>query len=287
MEKDILTPQRRRPGRPRTSDTSSSRGTQSVERTLAILETLAAADGSLGFADIATKLELPTATAHRMLAAVVELGYVDFDENTGSYRVGGRLVEMATLLLRHRTSLRVVARPYLHRLVERTGETANMAVLDGTEASYVEQVESHQMVRAAKFLRVPLYCSSLGKSLLAFRPEEEIEDLIGRLTFEPLTERTVGSPEALRAELARVRKRGFSMDDEEIEVGSRCIAAPILVGGRPVAAISIAGPTTRVSLDKVEPLSGIVREVAEALSVTLAERFPDVALADAALPQSH
>lgn len=286
VENNILSDSRRRPGRPKTSDADETRGTQSVERTVAILEAIAFAEDGIGFAELAAQLKLPTATAHRMLAAVVKLGFVKHDESTGLYTVGDRLMRLATRALRHGTEFRALARPLLHELVDRTGETANLAYLDGTEAAYVDQVESRQMVRAAKFLRVRLYCSALGKSLLAFQPDDAMEELTARLTLEPLTERTIVTPEALRAELFRVRKRGFATDDEEIELGVRCIAAPILVDGRAVAAVSIAGPTTRVTLEKVEPLSEIVRDVAKRLSDAVEERFPDLVAGNPIWPET-
>lgn len=274
MENIIPIPSRRRPGRPRAAGTKAERGVQSVDRALAILEALADRPDGLPFTDLAAALDMPPASAHRLLRTLTEADYVREVAESGRYIIGGRMMRLAGRALDHRTQLRTLARGYLRELVDRTQETANLATLDGGWASFIDQVQSDRLVRAGTFLRSPLYCSAAGKSLLAFQSEPVRAELMDRLQLDVLTQHTIRDQAALEAELTRVRSLGYSVDDEEMEIGSRCIGAPVLLGGEPVAAISIAGPTTRITADAVRPLSAIVRDVAERLSASVAEQFP-------------
>ena len=274
MENIIPIPQRRRPGRPRGKGGGEGRSVQSVERALAILEALADHPDGLPFTDLTAALDMPSASAHRLLRTLTESDYVREVSESGRYIIGGRLMRLAGRALDHRTQLRTLARAYLQELVDRTHETANLATLDGATASFIDQVQSDRMVRAGTFLRSPLHCSAGGKSLLAFQSAAVLDELLQRLELDGLTSNTIRDRVALQAELDRVRRLGYSVDDEEMEIGSRCIGAPVLLGGSPVAAISIAGPTTRITADAVRPLAAIVMEVAARLSDSAAEQFP-------------
>jgi DNA-binding IclR family transcriptional regulator len=277
MENIIPIQKRRRPGRPRREGISSERSIQSVERALAILEILADHPDGMPFTDLSAALEMPAASTHRLLRTMSDAGYVREQDETGQYLLGAQLLRLAGRILHRRTQLRAMARAYLQELVDRTGETANLATLDGAAASFLDQVQSDRLVRGGTFLRAPLHCSSSGKSLLAFQPEATRDEIIDRLDLTALTPHTITDRARLRVELDRVRSLGYSVDDEEMEIGSRCIGAPILLGGEAVAAISISGPTTRISGDVVRPLSTVVCEVAERLSSSVADQFPGLA----------
>jgi DNA-binding IclR family transcriptional regulator len=277
MENIIPIQKRRRPGRPRGDGGSSERSIQSVERALAILELLADHADGMPFTELSAALEMPAASTHRLLRTLSDAGYVREQSDTGRYLLGTQLLRLAGRILHRRTQLRALARGYLQELVDRTGETANLATIDGGSASFLDQVQSDRLVRGGTFLRAPLHCSAAGKSLLAFQPEATREEIVERLELTTLTAHTITDRVRLRAELERVRALGYSVDDEEMEVGSRCIGAPILLGGEAVAAISISGPTTRISGDVVRPLSAIVREVSERLSTSVADQFPGLA----------
>lgn len=241
---------------------------------MAILEALADRPDGLPFNDLAAALDMPSASAHRLLRTLTDADYVREDADSGRYIIGGRMMRLASRALDHRTQLRTLARPYLRELVARTHETANLSTLDDGSASFIDQVQSDRLVRAGTFLRSPLYCSASGKSLLAFQADAVRNELIEGLELVVLTQHTIRDRAALEAELARVRSLGYSVDDEEMEIGSRCVGAPVLLSGEPVAAISIAGPTTRITADEVRPLSAIVREVAERLSASVTDQFP-------------
>jgi DNA-binding IclR family transcriptional regulator len=273
MENIIPMAGKRRPGRPRATEATEP-GVRSVGRGLAVLEALAEQPEGIGFTDLTASIEMPAVSTHRLLRTLVGLGYVREDPASGHYRLGARFLQLAGRALHQRTQLRTLARGFLQELVQRSGETANLATLDGAEASFLDQVQCDRMVRAGTFLRAPLHCSGTGKSLLAYQPDETLEQLLGRMALRPLTPHTIVDLARFRAELERVRDQGYSVDDEEMEVGTRCIAAPVLVDGRAVVAVSIAGPTTRITADEVRPLSAIVRDVAARLSDSVASAFP-------------
>ena len=241
---------------------------------MAILEVLAERSEGLPFTDLAAALGMPAASTNRLLRTLTDAGFVREETDSGRYVLGGRFLRLAGKVLQRRSQLRALARGYLQELVDRTGETANIATLDGASASFIDQVQSDRLVRGGTFLRAPLHCSAAGKSLLAFQPAAARDEIIERLELTSLTPRTIADRTRLRGELEHVRAVGYSVDDEEMEIGSRCIGAPILLAGEAVAAISISGPTTRITGDVVRPLSAAVLDVAERLSASVAEQFP-------------
>lgn len=265
----------RRPGRPPSDTAERAAPVRSVERAFEIIEFLTQQDSPLAFADIATTLEIPSATAHRILATLESEGYLHLDKD-GVYSLGGQFIRLAHRVLRIRTMFRDIARTYLHDLVNKTGETANLAILDGVEAAYLDQVQTNRMLRAQTFLRVPLHCSGTGKALLAYQSDSTVDDILARLVLEERTEHTLTNKDDLRNELKSIATKGMAIDDEEMEIGVRCIAAPVLVDGTAIASISIAGPTTRISSDRIEEFGSEVRRVAADLSEAVQTRFPDL-----------
>ena len=194
---------------------------------------------------------------------MTDTAYLILDEASGRYTHGPALTRITNDVLDLRTRFRDIGQTYLHELVERTGETANLAILDGLHAAYLDQVHTSRMLRAQTYLRVPLDCSGTGKVLLAFQTETRVRDaILRRLTLQRCTEHSPRTLAELRGRLATIRETGIGLDDEEMELGVRCIAAPVMVGGTIVAAISIAGPATRVSNERLDDLSAVVRDVA-------------------------
>lgn len=223
---------------------ASERGVvQSLDRALSILDALAVSDEGLSLADIASRTSLPKSTAHRLLATLGLRGFVVRDVVTGAYRLGPKNLP------------NLAPGPEVHDvlvdLAADSGETANLGVLVGREVLYLDRADSPQALRwqLGVGTRVPAHCSGLGKAILAFTDQEQVvrRALAGRLAR--YTERTTTDARALREELAVVRRRGFSLDNEEFMDGVRCVAVPILgPGGEAVASISLAGPAFRLSL---------------------------------------
>lgn len=237
-----------------------SENVQSVERALDIINTIVAANRSLSVAELSQTMGLAPSTIHRILQTLSFKNYVFQDPQTKRYDIGPEIVDISSALhLRYDLVRRV--RPYLQELVELTGETAHVAQLYGTTAMYLSQVEPLSMVRmfTTPGSITPLHCSDVGKVFLADLPAARIDEVIRKTGLPIRTPYTITEPEALYLELQRVRSEGFALDDEEREMGVRCISAGILNGaGKVIAAIGVAGPTSRLSRDRVLEVSAAV-----------------------------
>jgi DNA-binding IclR family transcriptional regulator len=172
----------------------------------------------------------------------------------------------------YQTTLRKLSRPVLQQLWRATGETVNLAVMDGREVLYLDVMESSHTFRLVSQvgIRRPLYCTALGKAMLAFIPEEELQYFFSGMTFERFTPQTIKSAPQLRKDLSVVRQRGYAIDNEEAYLGSRCISAPVFeASGKVVAAVSVSGPTTRVTREKVPVFAAAAKNAAAAISKSL------------------
>lgn len=215
---------------------------QSVERALDLLEVLAA--GPQGISEVALAASLPDGTAHRLLRTLVARGYVRQGPDR-RYALGTRLLGLGDGARRAAVT---ASGPFLARLVELSGETANLAVLEGDHVVYVAQVPSAHRLRmfAEVGRRVAAHSTAVGKVLLAGLADSEVAALVARTGMAGRTARTLTSPADLLTELAAVRERGWAVDDEEEETGVRCLAVPVVDDGRSMAAMSVSGPTARV-----------------------------------------
>ncbi len=244
--------------------------TQALSRGLAVLEALAATEGGATLMALATKLSLPAPTAHRLLATLAEAGYVQQGPG-GEWLVGVRAFRVGTAFLDHR-NLVAQAYPFLRRLMERSGETTNLAVIDGGEAVFVEQVQCRELMRMSAKLgaRAPLHASGVGKAMLAAMDEATAAAAVAIRGLARYTPHTLTTEDALTRELAATRERGFAIDDEEHAEGLFCVAAPVWnENGEPWAAISLAGPTSRLKPARVNELGRLVRSVADEVTAAL------------------
>ncbi|MFI9309755.1 IclR family transcriptional regulator [Streptomyces triculaminicus] len=250
---------------PRTA--ASSGGVQSLERAFDLLERMADAGGEVGLSELSASSGLPLPTIHRLMRTLVACGYVRQQPNR-RYALGPRLIRLGESSAR---LLGTWARPHLARLVEETGETANMALLDGDEVVYVAQVPSRHSVRMFTEVgrRVLPHTTGVGKALLAQSADDEVRALLARTGMPAATEKTITTPDGFLAELARVRESGFAMDDNEQEIGVRCLAVPV-PDSPTSAAISISGPAGRVTEAATERIVPLLQVVAAELSKSLA-----------------
>lgn len=246
---------------------------QSVERTLDVLEALAAADNDLSLSQLREQLDLPLGTLHRLLAGLIARGYAAQDRSTRLYGPGPRLLEVAALAGRHqRFNLVRVARPLLRELTDATEETSNLLVLQGLDGVYRDQAASPRMVRMFTEVgqRVPLYCTGGGKAILSGFSEAQLAAYLAAAHLEAYTPKTISEPQALRAELEQARQQGFAIDDEEREAGVCCVAAPVFDhSGQCLAALSISGPTTRMNRARAVELGPLVQAAAARCSAAL------------------
>lgn len=241
-------------------------GVQSLERAFDLLERMADAGGEVGLSELAAGSGLPLPTIHRLMRTLVACGYVRQQANR-RYALGPRLIRLGEGASRLMSTW---ARPYLAELVEATGETANLALLDGDEIVYVAQAPSRHSMRMFTEVgrRVPPHCTGVGKALLAGLAPQEVRALLARTGMPAATARTITDPDTLLAELERVRALGYAVDDGEQETGVRCLA--VRVPDAPTAAaVSISGPAGRVTDDATDTIVPALHAAARALSAAL------------------
>jgi IclR family transcriptional regulator, acetate operon repressor len=246
---------------------SVSGGVQSLERAFELLERMADAGGEVGLSELAASTGLPLPTIHRLMRTLVACGYVRQQANR-RYALGPRLIRLGESASR---LLGTWARPHLARLVEETGETANMALLDGDEVVYVAQVPSKHSMRMFTEVgrRVLPHSTGVGKALLADVPDDEVRALLARTGMPAATEKTIVTPDGFLAALGDVRRLGYAVDDNEQEMGVRCLAVTVPDSPTP-AAISISGPAGRVTEEAMERIVPVLQQVADKLSRELA-----------------
>jgi DNA-binding IclR family transcriptional regulator len=250
----------------------SRESVQSLERAFDLLEALSAG-GELGVTELANRTGLVPSTAHRLLHTLAKRGYVSQSRESGRYLLGYKVVEVASGLERRLERLRVVARPHLERIQRATGETVNLVVLDADRVVYVDQVEGSRSVRMFTTVgtSVPAHTTGSGKAMLAAGPPEAAAALYGdRQPLERLTAHTLVTLEALEDDFVRIRRRGYAIDNEEHEEGVGCVASAVLDhGGRPCAAISVSGPSSRVLHGNTAALGALLVEGAAEMSAAL------------------
>lgn len=239
---------------------------RSLERAFELLEHLTDAGGELALSELTEKSGLPMPTVYRLMQTMVARGYVR-QEPSRRYSLGPRLIRLGEGAAR---LLGAWARPALASLVDRLGETANLAVLEGDEAVYVAQVPSRHSMRMFTEVgrRVMPHCTGVGKALLAQLPEESVRALLARTGMPARTPRTFTDPDALLAELAGIRARGYALDDEEQELGVRCVAVPLL-GAPALAAFSVSGPSGRMTPEVIETAIPVMRRAADGFTTEL------------------
>jgi len=240
---------------------------QSVERALDVLEALAEHGGEASLSDIAARTGLPYGTIHRLLRTLLTRGYVR-QESDRRYALGGGLVRLGGVA---ESMVGVWAQPYLTQMVQLSGETANLAVLEGDFVVYVAQVPSPRRLRmfAEVGRRVLPHSTAVGKALLAGRADGEALTLLERTGMPRRTPNTITEGRAMLAELDRVRDRGYAMDLGEEELGVHCLAVPVRDGERVVAALSVSGPADRIDAWDRDKLAGGMRKIADAFGAEL------------------
>jgi IclR family pca regulon transcriptional regulator len=229
---------------------AANRLSSSLVRGLAILRAFSPDRPVLGISELASLLSMRTATVHRYVRTLEYLGYLSQDEATRRYRLAARVVDLGFATL-NSMSLREVAAPSLKALSEKFAQTVNLAVLDDLEVIYVDRVVAPMALNLQLHVgsRLPAYCTSLGKALLAFLPSDELARRVDRVDFVRRGPNAVRSKRALMRQLREVRERGFAVNNEELDYGLRSIAAPVRnESGVVVAALNLAVHASRFTL---------------------------------------
>lgn len=266
-----------------TQKSGSAEGTGSLEKALDVLEVVGACADGMSQSEIAERLALPRTTVYRLLGTLVTRGLLRRDPLRKVYCLGFRCFEMARQAYAM-PDLVAAAAAELRSLRDLTGETTYLAALEGAEVVSLERCDGAHSQRSAAALgqRKPLYCTSQGKAILSAMPAGARDALVRELTLKPLTPHTITDRRKLQAELKVIAARGWSMDDEEIALGVRCVGAPVVdARGNVRGAISVAGPAWRVTRERAELLGAEVADAARRIGSQL--RAPAAASRDPAL----
>ena len=264
-------PTRRNRGRPKAwADKTEQNTIKSLDRALDVLEHLSTMPGA-SLSELAAQMDQSPATVYRVLVTLEGRDIAEFDAETQLWYVGANAFVIGARYLR-RTSLVDRATPILRQLMSDTGETANLAVPHKNTVVFVSQAECHHSIRAffPPGSASPMHASGIGKALLAEMNPAQVEQMLGTTRLETFTKFTISEPERLLEDLDRTRARGFAIDDQEKNIGMRCIACPVHNWtGNAVAGISISGPLARIEDTDIAGLAGAVMAAAKELSEAL------------------
>lgn len=241
---------------------------QSVDKAIQIMKCFNNSE-ELGVTEISKMLNLHKSTTFGLISTLNANGILEKNDNTGKYKLGLELYRLGTKV---NLSLRGIVIPYLEQLVSIYGETANLVILQDTSVIYLEKVESSHSMRISTLVggKKPVYCTAVGKAMMAFLPHKDLEDLLCKIKFNKYTDNTIVDKQSLLEFLDEVRKKGYAEDHEELEMGLHCIAAPILNQYKhPFAAISVSGPVTRMSEDLCKEIGGTLVKFAQEISTKL------------------
>ncbi|WP_346668297.1 IclR family transcriptional regulator [uncultured Subdoligranulum sp.] len=233
-------------------------GVQSVERIFALIELLAAHPAGASLQTLAQGTALAKSTVHRLLASLVGLGYVSQEETSGRYRLTLKMFELSSGIVND-MAIMEVAKAHLERLAQRTGEAVHLVIRDGQDIVYIYKTENGPMRMSSRVgMRSPLYCTGVGKAILATLPAGEVAQVWAASRPRKLTERTVADLPHLQEQLETVRAKGYAVDDEENELGVRCVAVAIPgPDGRADSAFSISGLTPYMTPERIRRIAAM------------------------------
>ncbi|MUV37061.1 putative HTH-type transcriptional regulator YagI [Lentibacillus sp. JNUCC-1] len=244
---------------------------QSVDRALKIMDILQGYPKGLGVTELSRRLEVSKSTSYRLLTSLKNQGYIKQDEQTELYLLGHKLIHLGQKVL-EQLNIRELSAPYLRSLSQSTGETAHLAIMEENRVVYIDKIESPKTIRMFSNVgkTAPLHCTGVGKAILAFQSDEKIKEVINGVGLKKFTDKTIVTKEKMLSEIDVIRRKGYSIDDEEHELGITCAASPILNhNNQVVAGISVAGPTMRIDEEKLQQIAKDVVEVCASISKLL------------------
>lgn len=249
------------------SEPAETSGTQSIRRIFTVLEVLAAHPAGMPLQQLAAETGLAKSTAHRMLASLVELGYALQDSFTTHYRLTLKMYELASGVVND-MDVMAVARPHLDRLSRQTGEAVHLVVRDGVDVVYIYKAEAGGTMRMSSQLglRSPLFCTGVGKAILSTLPYVEVESIWHKSQVRKLTEHTIVDFSQLKEQLKAVKRKGYAIDDEENELGIRCVALPLPgPAGQAQSAFSISSLVPHMNEERIAQLAALGLETRAAI----------------------
>lgn len=247
--------------KPNTDPAAEKGGVQSVARIFELIEVLAAHPAGASLQKLAGQAGLAKSTAHRLLGSLVALGYAMQDGVTGQYRLTLKMFEISSGIV-NSMDIMSVAKIHLERLAQRTGEAVHLVIRDAQDIVYIYKTESGPMRMSSRVgLRSPLYCTGVGKAILATLPETEVDKVWRHSHPQKLTERTITDLPTLKAQLEEVRAAGYAVDDEENELGVRCVALAVPgPGGKADSAFSISGLAPYMNAERLRRIAALALE---------------------------
>jgi len=247
---------------------------QSVGRALILLDLLAEENREMSLTEISKMLNWPKSTVHGLIATLRDYYYVDQSPTTGCYYLGVRLFELGNIVARS-WDIRTLAMPFMQGLNSRLGEMVQLATEDKGEVLYLEKLDSTHMMRIVSEIgsRLPMHCSGLGKVLLAYKKPAEVKWILSKHGMRQMTKNTITSREILEAELIKVHRQGYAIDDREVMDGLRCVAAPIYDrDGNVKYAISISGLANNMLGEKLNRVREDLIHTADGISYMMGYR---------------
>ena len=240
---------------------------KSVYKALKIID-LISREKILTVPEITKKLNLPKSTVYEIIMTLLNSGILEKRHNANAYHLGAKLVEYG-VRAQENLEVRRIARPFLRELNEKLDETVHLTILDDDEVLYVECFESSKSLRIYSVIgvRAPLYCTAVGKAILAMKGENAVDKIIAKSGLKKYTENTITDKVSLLNELKVTAERGYAIDNIEHEEGVRCVGAPVFdFSGNVNASISISGPTQRITLERVSEMGEMTKEAALKIS---------------------
>ena len=249
---------------------SERRIVQSVERAINILEMFSEGKSELSVKEISERLDLSKSTVHGLISTLYVHKFLRQDPESSKYSLGLKLLKLGNLVKLNNAVIRI-SRPYLEDLVHKYEETVHLAIEDNMEVVYIDKIKGNRemVINSQIGKRNPMYCTGVGKCLLAFLEEDKIKRVLDN-KMERFTENTIIEKDEIESELEKIRTQEYAVDNEEFEIGLSCFAAPVKdYSGRVLAAISLSGASSRVSEKKSSRIINSIKEAAEAVSKEL------------------
>lgn len=241
---------------------------ESVQRAFSILELLNNSKRGWNISEMSRKLEIPKSTTHILVSTLDQLGYIRHGQSSRRFQLSTKMFGLGHRSLAA-TPLPEIALPQLSWLVQATGLTAHVGILEKNQVVFVQKVDGPGFIKFDTYIGKcsELHCTAIGKSLIAFQPENAIEELLTNYTFNRFTRNTISSRSAFLLELARVRQAGYSMDNEEEELGIRCVSVPISSAMGVAAAVSLTGTVNQIPMDNIEKIVVLARRAAAKIAM--------------------
>ena len=244
---------------------------KTLEKTLKIIEYLSKSNSPSGILEVSRNLNINTSTVQRIINTLNNESYLFQDPENKKYKLGFKFLEISKIIL-SRIDLRKIAHPYLKELRDKTNETVHLMIIDDSMGVYIDSLESSQRAKVVSPIgtRDDLHFSAVGKSILAYLSDKEIEEIVRARGLKRMTPKTITNLYTLKKELKIIRDKGYAIDDEEGEVGTRCIGAPIFKhNGKVVASVSIAAPCHRLTKEKLNTFLTLLLQTTSKISVEL------------------